>query len=399
LRVVVNRLLAAGSKSGIGHYVAELLRCLQAQAGPDRIDSFPGGWLWRAQSLGARLRPLFEGRKPAAPAAAPRPSWRARLFASLRECSQQLLQSSFRRLCARHCYDLYHEPNYVPLPTDVPTVATIPDLSVLLHPHWHPADRVKHFERRFCRGLGQCVHLLTISDFVRREILETLPVQPGQVTCTYIGIRPGLRPLPEGQVRQRLGRLGLPPRYLLYLGTLEPRKNVRLLLRVYCSLPEELRRRWPLLLVGGWGWNRAEIAADLDEARHRGVIHLGYLPDAHLPAVYNGARALAFPSFYEGFGLPPLEMLACGGAVLASTAGALAETLGGQAHLIDPHDADGWRDALVRVLTDDDWWQELRCGGVEWARPFTWERCADQTLDVYRQLTGTGGVALTRRAG
>src|SRR5262249_36572360 len=156
-----------------------------------------------------------------------------------------------------------------------------------------------------------------------------------------------------------------PERYLLYLGTLEPRKNVLTLLRAYCSLPGGLRRRYPLLLVGGWGWNAADVAAYLHEtARHRGVLHLGYLADKYLPAVYNGARALAFRWLYEGFGLPPVEMLACGGAVLASTAGAVVETAGAQAHCIEPHDLDGWRRALWRVLTDDDWWQGLRAGAT-----------------------------------
>jgi alpha-1,3-rhamnosyl/mannosyltransferase len=104
--------------------------------------------------------------------------------------------------------------------------------------------------------------------------------------------------------------------------------------------------------------------------------------------LYNGARALVFPSFYEGFGLPPVEMLACGGAVLASTAGAVAETVGGQAHLIEPLDIDGWREAMRRVVEDDDWWHSLRRGAVESARPFTWEQCAADTLRVYRQLAG-----------
>src|SRR6185369_12251922 len=112
------------------------------------------------------------------------------------------------------------------------------------------------------------------------------------------------------------------------------------------SLPESLRVRYPLVLVGGWGWNAGEVADYLSrEARHRGVIHLGYVADADLPALYNGARALVYPSHYEGFGLPPLEMLACGGAVLASTAGAVAEVVGSQAHLIAADDFDGWRAA------------------------------------------------------
>jgi alpha-1,3-rhamnosyl/mannosyltransferase len=145
------------------------------------------------------------------------------------------------------------------------------------------------------------------------------------------------------------------------------------------------------VLVGGWGWNVRRVADYLDSVgRHRGVRHLGYVPDEDLPYLYNGARALAYPSFYEGFGLPPVEMLACGGAVLASTAGAVAETVGGQAHLIEPLDLDGWRHALRRVCADDDWWQELRTGATEAARPYTWERCAADTLRVYRAVRGTG---------
>jgi alpha-1,3-rhamnosyl/mannosyltransferase len=315
------------------------------------------------------------------------------LFSSLRERGQRWLEGSFRKLCVRQRFELYHEPNYIPLPCDVPAVATIHDLSALLYPQWHPLDRVRHFERRFAEGLKRCVHLLTVSETVRREMLTHLSLRPEQVTAIPLGIRPGFRPLPAEEVERGLRRLRLPPRYLLHLGTLEPRKNVLRLLRVYGSLPAELRSRWPLLLVGGWGWNRGEIAEYLDgEARHKGVLHLGYLADRHLPLLYNGARALVFPSHYEGFGLPPLEMLACGGAVLASKAGALAETVGGQAHLVDAEDADGWRSALVRVLTDDDWHRSLRSGAEEVARPFTWERCAEQTWQVYQQALGRGAL-------
>jgi alpha-1,3-rhamnosyl/mannosyltransferase len=182
-----------------------------------------------------------------------------------------------------------------------------------------------------------------------------------------------------------LRQLGLPSRYLLYLGTIEPRKNILMLLRAYVSLPASLRSNWPLLLVGTWGWNAGDVAEYLHgEARHRGVIHVGYVQEHHLPALYSGARALLYPSWYEGFGLPPLEMMACGGAVLASTAGALVETVGRKAHLIDPRDEDGWRAAIARVVEHDDWWRSLRRGVRAIARPFTWERCAEETLEVYR---------------
>jgi alpha-1,3-rhamnosyl/mannosyltransferase len=215
-----------------------------------------------------------------------------------------------------------------------------------------------------------------------------------------MGVRPGLGPLPEATVGMELRRRGLPPRFLLYVGTIEPRKNITTLVRAYCSLPNRVRERFPLLLAGGWGWNAGAEAALLEgEARHHGVRRLGYVAEEDLPLLYNGARALVYPSFYEGFGLPPVEMLACGGAVLASTAGAVAETVGGQAHLIDPRDVCGWRAALLRVCIDDDWWHLLRIGAIEKARHFTWEQCARDTLRVYRAVTpGTAAIPCTGRS-
>jgi alpha-1,3-rhamnosyl/mannosyltransferase len=230
---------------------------------------------------------------------------------------------------------------------------------------------------------------LAISEFARQEIVRTLHLRPEQVTRTYMGIRPSLRPLPEEEVRQSLRKLGLPPRYLLHVGTIEPRKNLLTLLHAYCDLPQRIRRDYPLVLVGGWGWNSADVAHFLiEKGKHSGVIHLGYAADEDLATLYNGARALVFPSLYEGFGLPPVEMLACGGVVLASTAGAVVETVGQQAHLLEPLDVASWREAMERVVTDDDWWHSLRKGAVEAARPFTWERCAADTLRVYRKLCG-----------
>jgi alpha-1,3-rhamnosyl/mannosyltransferase len=389
MRVIVNAMSTVGARTGIGHYTWSLLACLRAQAGPDVIDSYPTGLALQALHGWARLRRNIVARPgaqacPAGPAEA---GWRRRLLARVRGYGLALAERNFRAACRRGRYDLYHEPNYIAIGSDLPVVATVHDLSVLLHPHWHPAERVADFERRFRQGLGRCHHFLAVSEFTRQEIIRHLGVAPDRVTRTHNGIRPGLGPMPAEQVRARLRQLGLPPRYLLYVGTLEPRKNLLTLLRAYCGLPTALRERYPLLLAGGWGWGAEAVAAFLQvEGRGKGVLHLGYAAEADLSALYNGARALAFPSFYEGFGLPPLEMLACGGAVLASTAGAVAETAGAAAHLIDPADEAGWRDALHRILADDDWWRQLRRGAAEAARPFTWQRCAADTLAVYRRL-------------
>jgi alpha-1,3-rhamnosyl/mannosyltransferase len=398
MRVVVNQLPALMRKTGVGHYIAELLRCLRRQAGPGEIHGFPDGWLRSAPRWWDRLRSRLES-VPAqtSPDRRPKPSaltaLRQMALRSLRQGGRAVLGRLFQAGYRRGEFDLYHETNFIPLPSDLPTVATLLDLSVLLHPEWHPAHRVRHFEKHFRREVSRCIHFLTISEFGRREVIQTLGIGPDRVTCTYMGIRPGLGPLSRAEVAPQLARLGLPPDYLLSLGTIEPRKNILLLLRAYCALPRPLRDRCPLLLVGGWGWNTADVAAYYHaEARHRGVLHLGYVADELLPVIYNGARALAYPSPYEGFGLPPVEMMACGGAVLASTAGALVETVGGQAHLTDAGDLDGWRDALARVITDEDWRQSLRRGAEAVARPYTWERCAADTLRVYRALGGGRGI-------
>jgi glycosyltransferase involved in cell wall biosynthesis len=393
MRVVLNYLVASETpRTGIGHYTAELFRCLRQQAGDDIIDTFPGHRGQRIHSAWMQFRRV---RMPSPSASFGYPATNApitlrqRTFQGLRACGRAARRILFRQLCRWKKYQLYHEPNFLPLPCDCPTVATLHDLSPLLHPEWHPAERVAQFEKHFRRGLVQCIHFFTVSEFVRREVIQTLGLKPSQVTRTYNGIRSGLMPLPAETVAQRLRRLDLPPRYLLYVGTIEPRKNLVTLLRAYGALPEAVRSRCPLLLVGGWGWNAGDVADFLESgARQRGVLYRNYVAEEDLPVLYNGARALVFPSLYEGFGLPPVEMLACGGAVLASTAGAVAETVGGQAHLLQPLDIDAWRQAMQRVIEDHDWWQALRQGAVAAARPFTWEQCAADTLAVYRRLTG-----------
>jgi alpha-1,3-rhamnosyl/mannosyltransferase len=255
------------------------------------------------------------------------------------------------------------------------------------------------FEHNFHRYLPQSVHFLAISESARQEIIRVLGIPPERVSRTYMGVRPHLRPLPPEAIEPVRRRLGLPDEYLLHVGTIEPRKNLLMLMRAYGDLPEVLRRRCPLVLAGGWGWNTQDIADHYESvARHLGVVRIGYLPDEDLGAVYGGARALVFPSHYEGFGLPPVEMMACGGAVVASRIGPVEETVGGQAHLIEPEDLAGWRDAMARAIADDDWRDGLRQGAVEKACPYTWEQCAADTLGAYRLALRQAGAAGSRAA-
>jgi alpha-1,3-rhamnosyl/mannosyltransferase len=147
------------------------------------------------------------------------------------------------------------------------------------------------------------------------------------------------------------------------------------------------------VLAGGWGW-KIEAVADLVRAgADCGIIQLGYTDDRLLPGLYAGARALLCPSYYEGFGLPPLEMLGAGGAVIASTAAAHREVLGEHAHYVEANDLAGWRTAMARAISNTDWLAELRRGGREHAATFSWSRCAASTADVYRTVLGSARLA------
>jgi alpha-1,3-rhamnosyl/mannosyltransferase len=389
MRVLLNALPAIGPKTGVGHYTAELIRCLREQSQPGEIDCFPRGWVRPILELWSRVRPGFEQGPPTA-AAQPAPG-------SLRVRARRLVQDHFESVVRKGRYDLYHEPNFIPRPCDVRTAVTVYDLSVLHHPEWHPAERVAQFEKNFHEGLKRCEHFFTISESVRQEVIRTLNVRPDRLTVAYCGVRAGLTPLPATFVQDALRRLRLPPRYFLHVGTLEPRKNVLTILRAYCALPDAIRSSYPLLLVGGWGWNSADVADYLDrQGGTRGVRHLGYFPEKHLAVLYNGARALLFPSHYEGFGMPAVEMFACGGAVIASAAAALMEVAGKCAHFVDALDVDGWRNAMHRAAVDDEWWAGLRSGVTTVAAQYTWERCAADTLRAYRRLCGDNGMTAER---
>lgn len=391
LRVAFHQTPALRPKSGVGHYTAELLDALLRVSADVDVAPLPSGLM--ADVYRTAYQALTPKNKSAAGATGAKSVASSSMIKSLirrgSQSAQNALFWNLSRQLKTSRFDLYHEPNLPLLPTDVPTVFTLYDLSLANMPEHHPADRVAKFERQMPIALKQTSHIITISQTIRDEIIQTLGWPAERVTCTYLGVRPTLKPLPISETKRTLHELGLPPQYLLYVGTLEPRKNLLRLMKAYCRLPASLRESCPLLLVGGWGWNIGEMADYLhNHARHQGVIHLGYVPEDRLCALYNGARALVYPSLYEGFGLPPLEMMACGGPVLASTAGALKELFGNHAHLIDADDDEGWTEALDRIISDDDW-RTLLCEDVLiHAGRFTWDRCAQETLAVYRRVAG-----------
>lgn len=380
MRVILNGVSALKPKTGVGHTTANLYRALTGLA---TSDSF---WLYPGETLGGLARRMLHRPKPSGPRP-PQPGGAPRWKTRLTELAKAAYRGHFRTAARWGGFDLYHEPNFIPVRTHLPTVVTVHDLSVLLYPEWHPADRVAFHERHFRRGIATADHVVVVSEAVRREMIDVLGFPADRVTAIHNGIGDQFRPQQPEAVEAIRQKLGLPPRYFLAVGTIEPRKNIGTLLRAFCDLPTEIRAACPLVLAGGWGW-KSDRERELfeTEARHRGAIHLGYVDDMDLPGLYAGAVALLYPSFYEGFGLPPVEMLACGGGVIASTAAAVREVVGGHAVLLDPQDSDGWREAMRRAAADADYLDDSRRGGVAHTRGFTWDVAAKKTLGVYRRV-------------
>jgi glycosyltransferase involved in cell wall biosynthesis len=386
MRVLLNGLISLLPKSGIGHYIDNLYQHLAAD---DReITLFPSGIPRRLAREFLRFAPTQSGDRPlpANSMLSPR-RWLRGMMRLGRQLGERVMRKQFRRL-ARQC-QIYHEPNYIPFETDLPTVVTVHDLSVLLHPEWHPLERVRSFECGFRAGLEKSQHIITDSNAIRREMIERLDVPSEKVSTVHLGVRPIFQPMQPINSLSVLRSLRLEPGYLLHVGTIEPRKNLLMLMRAYVDLPRELRERHPLLLIGSWGWQARGIRDYYEStARQAGVRHIGYVADELLPAIYNAAHCLVFPSHYEGFGFPPLEMLACGGAVLASDTAAIAEMMPAGAELLLPNDPIAWREAMRWALRDEDYLNALRVGGPAHASRFTWAKCALETRAIYGKVLG-----------
>jgi glycosyltransferase involved in cell wall biosynthesis len=292
--------------------------------------------------------------------------------------TQLLAGRAARRAGAGLLHGLHYE---LPLDAGLPQVVTVHDLTLLTHPEWHEASKVRYFGWAMRRAVAAATRVLCVSATTAADLAGRLEVAPDRIDVTPLGT--DLRPAPEERVAELRGRLGLDGPYLLGLGTVEPRKDLPTLVRAFAALAGELPHRLVLAGLAGWGAGELRAAVAASGVADR-VLVAGYVPEADKAALLSGAEVFAYPSRYEGFGLPVLEAMACGTPVVTTTGGSLPEVAGDAATLVEPGDDAALAAALAKLATDPAAGRDAAARGLARAAGFTWRRCAELTAAAYR---------------
>ncbi|MEA5125715.1 glycosyltransferase family 4 protein [Xanthomonas floridensis] len=283
---------------------------------------------------------------------------------------------------------LFHGCNYYVPAYAGPSIATFHDISIYRWPECHRADRVRYMRKELALAVRRAQLIVTVSEFSRQEIAAHFGLPLARVRAIPLAADAAFRPHAPAELAAPLQALGLETdAYCLCVSTIEPRKNIDILLTAYAALPAALRVRYPLVIAGHSGWSSDSLHARMQRAEQAGWLrYLGYVPQDSLPALVAGARLFVFPSLYEGFGLPVLEAMASGTPVLCSSASALPEVAADAAALFDPADSTALAQVLARGIDDAVWREAASRAGLQRAAQFSWQRCAAATADVYRHV-------------
>jgi glycosyltransferase involved in cell wall biosynthesis len=286
--------------------------------------------------------------------------------------------------------DVFHSPDFVlPPQRRGARILTVHDLTFMRYPEGATPNLRRYLNAVVPRSVKRADLVLADSESTKRDLAELLDVPPEKVRVVYAGVEPRFQPIvDEEQLRVVARRYDLDPPFILTVGTLEPRKNLQRLFAAYALLRERLAGAPRLVVVGAKGWLTEGIFAALEESGIKEHVQFpGYVADEDLPAVYNLAGLFVFPSLYEGFGIPPLEALACGVPVACSNAPSLPEVVGDAALTFEPTDVEAMADAMLRLLTDSDLRAGLISRGRDRATHFTWAAAATDLLAAYREVT------------
>jgi len=352
-------------KSGVSYYTAHLLNSLAEQ------DS---GWRFV----------LLMSRAPACAI-----SRNVRVPAGWRLPNRSLwMQFVLPRLVARLCPQVCHFTNSIaPLSLTCPFVVSLYDMSLFLFPRLQPRRSLWLVRSILPAVTRKAAAVITVSSSSKNDILRVLGLPPEKVHVVYGAAADTFCPIENPlELEPTRRKYGLEEPFILSVSTVEPRKNLSRLLTAFSEMRRRGRRE-QLVLAGQLGWHYRPLLRQIEQSGLRDAVRLlGYVPEEDLPHIYNLARAVAFPSLYEGFGLPIVEAMACGVPVLTGNGSAMAEVGAGAALLVDPLSAEEIEHGLVRLLTDESFRQELRGAGLARAMQFSWARAARETIAVYQKI-------------
>ncbi|RPJ25371.1 MAG: glycosyltransferase family 1 protein [Planctomycetaceae bacterium] len=281
--------------------------------------------------------------------------------------------------------DLLHSTDFIPpFRRTCRSVITIHDLAFLRFPQLLTPESSRYY-RQVGRAVQSADAVIAVSEATRRDVLDLLKADPAKVTVVYEAASPECVPLPTDEVEASRARLGLPERFALFVGTIEPRKNLPVLLRAYAQVWEE--HRLPLVVVGRKGWLYEEVFRTRDSLGLKDEVQfVGSVGGDQLVHYYNCADCLVLPSLYEGFGLPVLEAMACGKPVVVSNVSSLPEIVSDAGLLVEPEDIEGFAAAIGRLLGNPELRDELGKKALARSAQFSWERAARETLDLYHRV-------------
>ncbi len=371
MRIGLDGFPLASPKTGVGHYTFELARAL-AELAPEHEMEFISPLAY-GPNLKAELDSI-----PNLTAVNPQTNSITRRWWSI----------GLPRYLKRNPVDIFHGTNYeVPLWNRKRNVLTVHDLSVFTHPDKHEPDIARRARRRLPIMLRSSAMIITPTEAVKRELSERFKIDPDRIGVTPEAPRKSFQPMPATEAEAVRTRLGIDSNFILFVGTIEPRKNLLTLVRAFESILQQTEQRPQLVIAGGQGWLSEDLHRLLEQLAFGDRLLLaGYLDDEDLRALYSSCKLFVYPSLYEGFGLPPLEAMACGAPVVASRTPALVETLQDKARLVDPLDENSLATSIIDLLNDGSARQSLSSGGLEHANTFSWNETARRTLEVYERV-------------
>jgi alpha-1,3-rhamnosyl/mannosyltransferase len=378
MRVAFNGVPLLSPLTGIGHYVNALLHELE-QRDNLSLEIFYG----RHSSHEIR------GPAKVGPRSKVRPMI-AKMMPYAYEVDRMLCQHFFSKKTKTEKFDLYHEPNFLAFNFDGPIVLTVHDISWIRYPETHPIRRVRLMNKYFESSLNSAHSIISISEFTTNEIVSTFGIERSKIVKIYQGVSPDFRVLDASDTLSTLNKFNLKHgKYFLAVGTLEPRKNLPIVIDAFLKLPKKVRLACPLVLVGMKGWKISELEKKILPLTLSGeIIVTGYLSQHELLDIVAGALTQLYPSLYEGFGLPPLEAMASGVPVIASNTSSIPEVVGDAGILLDPFDVDGFYEAMKSMLESPELRKSYSEKSLSRSLIFSWNKCAQETMGVYKKVLG-----------